>query len=144
MKTAKRTVLDVAWNDYAWLASHKGTQTTRTITLAPALFASAKYSDGRLKSGLYLGKVTSAGATQNMYGEYNDAATDGRQTCAGFLYGDVELIRDAAGAVVLPSYVGAALLWEGVVKLAVLTTINNAVALDAAGQADLATRFRFE
>lgn len=144
MKIARRQVLDVAYMEYAWLASQEGTQSTRTITLAPALFASAKYPQGRLPSGLYLGLVTSAGATQGMYGQYDDAASDGRQTAVGFLYGDVELARDAAGAVVTSTYVAGALLFRGVVKKAAIQTINNNVALDANGLADLAAKFRFE
>jgi hypothetical protein len=144
MKVNKRQVLDAQFLEYAWLASAEGTQSPRTITLAPSLIAAAKYPQGRLPSGLYLGKVTSAGATQGQYGEYNDAAADGRQVAAGFLYGEVELARDAAGAIVTTIPIGGALLWRGAVKLAAVQTINNNVALDAAGQTDLAARFRFE
>lgn len=148
MDLTLRKVLDIDLSGPQWLASEKGTDTTRSITLDVSTWSSAFYPNNRLPSGLYLGKITS-GATAGEYGKYDDAATDGRQTCVGFLYRAVYVsttggVNGVGGTAVTSVPIIAALLWEGVVTDAAVTTINNGVALDANGKADLASRFRFE
>lgn len=148
MDLSLRKVLDIDLSGPQWLASEKGTDTTRSITLDVSKFNSALYPNNRLPSGLYLGKITSGG-TAGQYGPYDDLATDGRQTAVGFLYAAVPVsvtggVNGFGGTVQTAVPVIGALLWEGVVVDAAITTINNAVALDANGKADLASRFRFE
>jgi hypothetical protein len=143
-----RKVLDIDLSGPQWLASEKGTDTTRSITLDVSKFSSALYPQNRLASGLYLGKITTGG-TAGQYGPYDDTAVDGRNVCVGFLYAAVQVsvtggVNGFGGTVSTAVPIIGALLWEGVVTLAAITTINNGVALDAAGQADLASRFRFE
>lgn len=135
-----KTVLDVDLSGPQWLASAKGLTTTRTITLDVSTWSSGFYPKGRLNSGLYLGKITASGK----YGKYDDAASDGRQTCLGFLATTVWVSGGQSGGTIDTAVpIGAALQWEGVVKLSAITTINNSVALDANGQADLASKFLF-
>jgi hypothetical protein len=131
-----KQVLDIDMSGPQWLASAKGLDTTRTITLDVSTWTTAFYPQGRLPSGLYLGAITSGGSN-GKYGKYDDAATDGRQTCVGFLAADVKV--GATNTVPIL----AALQWEGVASLAAITTINNAVALDANGRADLAAKWLF-
>lgn len=126
------TVLTLSLDDKPWIASAKGTTTCRTITLdlTKGFTLNTHYTDGYILSGLPLGKVTATG----LYGVYDDAASDGRQTCVGFLFGREKY--PAGGSAVK---VGGALFWEGVVK-----TSRLPVSLDANGQTDLAAKFRFE
>lgn len=71
-----------------WLRSLHGSDMNKTVTLDLATFTTATHyvaaANGlpnRLKSGLPLGKITASG----LYGLYDSAATDGRQTLAGLL-----------------------------------------------------------
>lgn len=52
--------------DLSWLKSRKGFDTCRSITLDLSLFAAAHYADGKIPSGIALGKVTASGK----YGPY--------------------------------------------------------------------------
>lgn len=138
-------VLDVDFGGPQWMGSAKGTTTTDPITLDVSTWSSAFYPQGRLPSGLYLGKITSGGSS-GKYGKYDDAASDGRQTCVGFLWTPVNVSYTGGRPYGTPSTstpVAGALLWEGEVILSAIQTINNGVALDASGQADLAAKFRF-
>jgi hypothetical protein len=138
-------VLDVDFSGPQWLRSAKGFNTAYPMTLDVSTWSSAFYPQGRLPSGLYVGKITSGGST-GKYGKYDDAASDGRQTCVGFLLTPVNVAYTGGrpyGTAAPSVPVAGALLWEGEVILAALQTINNNVALDANGQADLAAKFRF-
>jgi hypothetical protein len=128
-----KQVRSIDWSGPQWLASAKGLDTTRSITLDVSTWSTAFYPQGRLPSGLYLGVVTASGK----YGKYDDTAVDGRNVCVGFLAADA--IVGATNTVPIL----AALQWEGVASLAAITTINNGVALDAAGKADLASKWLF-
>jgi hypothetical protein len=142
MDLSLQKVLDVDFSGPQWLGSAKGLQTTDPVTLDVSTWSSAFYPQGRLPSGLYLGKITSGGK----YGKYDDAASDGRQTCVGFLATPVNIAYTGGrpyGTASTSTPVAGALLWEGEVILSAVTTINNGVALDANGQADLAAKFRF-
>ncbi len=130
-----RQVTDIDMSGPQWLASAKGMDTVRPCTLDVSTWTSAFYPQGRLPSGLYLGKITATGR----YGKYDDAAGDGRNVCVGFLEADVAV--DPENPTTTP--ILAAFRFEGVVVDAAITTINNGVALDANGKADLAAYFKF-
>ena len=122
-----------------WLASRKGFDTCRSVTLDLSKFVAAHYSGGYIPSGTVLGKVTATG----LYGPYDDAATDGRQTATGFLFDGVR-VADKDGNSFTAS--GAAMLWEGIVLTSKLPAFAGTAAgeLDANGQTDLANFVRFE
>ncbi|MGW2861004.1 head decoration protein [Streptomyces sp. NPDC001205] len=99
--------------DRAWLGSLHGTNSTETITLdVSKLTAGTHYVAStdtsqpysRVLSGVPVGKVTASG----LYGVFDPAATDGRQTLAGHVFAET-LFAPAA------TKVPAALLWHGVV-----------------------------
>lgn len=113
--------------NFSWLGSKHGVDSTDTITLSTALFATNFAARGYIPSGVALGRITAVGATQGMYGPYDNAASDGRQTLAGHLMTTKSLKGGAA-------YIGAALLSHGKVRISNLP-LNHGV--DAAGQADV-------
>lgn len=75
--------------DRSWLAGPHGTEpgATPTVTLDVASFSTAQKADGYIHSGLALGKITATG----LYGPYDNAATDGRETAAGLLFSSVDV-----------------------------------------------------
>ena len=116
-------------DDQSWLGSAHGTDATETISLDTSTFtAGTHYPDGYFKSGIPLGLITATGK----YGPYSDAAADGRQTLVGFLFAAVKAPTDTT---VDPS---AAMLTHGKVRSSRLP-----VAVDAAGQTDVAGSIRF-
>ena len=116
-------------DDQSWLGSAHGTDATETISLDTSTFTPAThYPDGYFKSGIPLGKITAGGK----YGPYDNAAADGRQTLVGFLYAAVKAPTDNT---VDPS---AAMLTHGKVR-----TSRLPIAVDAAGQTDVAGSIRF-
>lgn len=118
--------------DRSWLGSRDGTAVTQTVTLATATFtAGTHYPDGYVPSGTLLGMITSVGATQGMFGPYDDAATDGRQTAVGFLYSATKMRTGGPN-------VGAPIHWRGVIRASRLPTASG---LDTAARADLAAKF---
>jgi hypothetical protein len=115
-----------------WLGSEHGTDIVQSVTLDVSTFtAGTHYPDGYVKSGIPLGKITSGGK----YGLYSDAATDGRQTCVGFLFTGVEVVTRRGAT--LTSAV-ASMLIHCVIREAKLP-----VAVDAAGKVDLGARVIF-
>ncbi|SFK73255.1 head decoration protein [Streptomyces pini] len=116
-------------DDQSWLGSEHGTQATESVTLDTSTFTAAThYPDGYFKSGLPLGRITATGK----YGLYNGAATDGTETLVGFLYAAVAAPTDNTVDV------AGAMLTHGKVRSSRLP-----VAVDAAGQADVAGSIRF-
>ncbi|WP_068922193.1 head decoration protein [Planobispora rosea] len=116
-------------DDQSWLGSAHGTDATRTITLDTSAFTSGThYPDGYFKSGIPLGKITASGK----YGPYNDAAADGTEVLAGFLFCAV----DAPSVNTID--VGAAMLDHGRVVESKLP-----IAVNANGKADVAGRIIF-
>ncbi|GAB6898582.1 head decoration protein [Kineosporia succinea] len=64
-----------------------------------ALFtANTHYPDGFIKSGTLLGRVTSGGKL----GPYDDAASDGRQTCVGLLFNNEQVPASTAQVATVP------------------------------------------
>ncbi|OJY47608.1 head decoration protein [Pseudonocardia sp. 73-21] len=115
--------------DQSWLGSAHGTDSARSITLDMTTFtAGTHYPDGYLMSGLPLGKITASGK----YGLYDDAASDGRQACAGLLF---TVVRAPAST---STPVSGAMLVHCIVVDA-----NLPIAVDAAGKADVAGRIIF-
>ena len=116
--------------DQSWLGSAHGTDMARSITLDVSAFTSGThYPQGFLLSGLPLGKITATGK----YGPYNNAAVDGTDTLAGFLFTGVRVNTldntiDVQGALYI----------HGVVVEAKLP-----VAIDSAGKTDVAGRIIF-
>jgi hypothetical protein len=116
----------------SWLGSRDGTEVTQSITLATSTFTEGThFPDGFVPSGMVLGQITSVGATQGMFGPYDNAASDGRQTAVGFLFTSVKMRTGGPN-------VGAAIHWRGVIRSAKLPTNNG---LDANGRTDLAAKF---
>ncbi|GAA0641185.1 hypothetical protein GCM10009548_01700 [Streptomyces malaysiensis subsp. malaysiensis] len=115
-----------------WLGSQHGTDAPVSVTLDVSKFTQGThYPDGYIKSGIPLGKVTASGK----YGPYDDAASDGRQTCVGFLFTaqDVVSPRGAVSA----SAVGSMLLH------CFIREAKLPVTIDAAGKTDLGARVIF-
>lgn len=124
--------------NFSWLGSAHGADSTQTITLVKSLFAAKSYytTNQLIPGGVALGKVTAGGATQDMYGPYDDAASDGRQVMVGHLFGTKSVTGSGL-------YIGAAILLHGMVRLSKLTAITAAHGVDAAGQADVAGRITY-
>jgi hypothetical protein len=116
----------------SWLGSRDGTEVTQSITLATSTFTEGThYPDGYVKSGTLLGEITAVGATQGMYGPYDNAASDGRETAVGFLFSSVKMRASGPN-------VGAAIHWRGVIRAAKLPTNHG---LDANARTELAAKF---
>jgi len=116
-------------DDQSWLGSAHGTDHGRSVTLDHSLFTPAThYPQGTYKGGTPLAKVTATG----LYGPYDNAATDGRETLVGFLLTSVRAGRASDSRVI------AALLEHGRVVRARLP-----IAIDDAGAADVAGRITF-
>lgn len=116
----------------SWLGSRDGTEVTQSITLATETFTEAThFADGYVPSGTVLGQITAVGATQGMFGPYDNAASDGRQTAVGFLFTSVKMRTGGPN-------VGGAIHWRGVIRSAKLPANSG---LDANGRTDLAAKF---
>lgn len=85
--------------------------------------ANIKATGTIIKSGTLLGKITAAGADQNKLVPYNNAASDGSQTCVGILYERVDAVTGTVSKVIIET--------DAEVNRYELT------GLDAAGEADL-------
>ena len=134
-----RTENELIGEDRTWLATRKGWDTLRTVTLDVSEFTEAANLTGRvIRTGIVMAKITSTG----LYGPYDpDAAGTGQETAAGFLFTSVELDNDD---VALASNVGTAMLWEGIVVEANLPAVGAAEGMvDAPARVDLPT-IRFE
>lgn len=111
----------------SWLGSAHGTEATRSVTLDTSAFTEAThYADGYVPSGTVLGKITASG----LYGPYDDAAVDGREVAAGFLFNSTKMASGGAD-------VGAPLLEHGVVVEANLPAnsgYNAAAGTDMSGR----------
>jgi hypothetical protein len=91
----------------------------------------AVFTNGRVPSGVVLGKITASGR----YGPYDDAETDGREVAVGHLFTTTQLNRPELGDdPAVFRNVGGALLWHGEVVEAKLPTDHG---LDANAKTDL-------
>ena len=118
--------------DRSWLGSRDGTDVTQTVTLDTSTFTEAThFPDGYIPSGTVLGRITAT----DLWGPYDDDATDGREVGVGFLYSNTK-VRTGGPTV------GAPIHWRGVIRadrLPRLTTETGG--LDAAARVDLAAKF---
>lgn len=115
----------------SWLGSAHAANAMDSITLVGALFTGT-WTDGKVPSGVALGKVTASGS----YGPYDDAASDGRQVMVGHL-GTGQSVIGKDGAT---HNVGGALYWHGEVVEANLPASHG---VDANGKADVGARIRY-
>ncbi|MDF9718112.1 head decoration protein [Nocardioides sp. ChNu-153] len=117
-------------DDQTWIGAAHGIDLARSITLDTSAFTAAThYPNGYIRGGTPLGKITATG----LYGPYDNAAADGRETLAGFL-----LTPTKPGAVPTAD-VQAPLYEHGRV-----VEVNLPIAIDAAGKADVDGRITFE
>ena len=122
-----------------WLATRKGFDTCRSVTLDLSLFTSGDGcgADDYIPSGTVIGLVTASG----LYGPYNPTATDGTETAAGHIFEAARITdsdKNAFTRAVVP------MLWEGVVIASKLLVFSGAKGeIDTAGKADL-THVRYE
>jgi hypothetical protein len=130
-KTTRDGITDRAW---VGPGGREGVGLNKTITLDVATFdPDDHYPDGVLHSGLVIGHITS-GDDDDLYGIYDNTATDGRQTAVGHLWND-EVVN--AGS----TQISATLYRSGVVR-EVNLFINHG--LDSAAKADLANNIFYE
>ena len=112
-----------AGEDRRWLdGGFHGQDTNKDVTLNGDLFPDADFPDGRVPSGVDIGIVTAT----KLAGPYDDAATDGREVCAGHLH-STETV--SAGARIV-----TAVVRHGVVNRNLLPANSGH---DAAAEADL-------
>ncbi len=113
--------------DRSWLIGTHGVDITPSETLDISKFTkNTHYPNGYIPSGVPLGRVTATG----LLGPYNDAASDGTQTCVGLLFSALRAIDPATGNAL--AKVGGARFVHGAVKASKLP-----IAVDANGKADL-------
>jgi len=75
------TSAEYGTTDRRWLRDVHGLDDTLGVTLDGSLFPAARFPDGVVPSGVVLGQVTAT----RLWGPYDNAATDGRQTARGHL-----------------------------------------------------------
>lgn len=113
----------------SWLLSQwgQGPGENPSIVLDVSAFTEAThYPNGFIKSGEPLGKITAAStADKTVVGPYDGAASDGRETCVGFLHSSVKVPASGADP-------GGALVKAGFIKESKLPR-----SIDAAGKTDL-------
>lgn len=113
----------------SWLLGPHGTESgaTPSVTLDLALFTKAEhFPNDYVPSGIVLGKVASTG----LYGPYDAAAADGRETAECLLFGSLSVKPGS-------TRVGGAGVVHGFVNPARLPIQSGTGGLDAAAQADL-------
>lgn len=111
-----------------WLFADLGVKYHYNVTLDLTKFAPANRKDGTIKAGTFLGKITATG----LYGPYDDAATDGRQTATCILWNDVR-----------EEFVGQTTDATGAVLSALINEAKLPFPIDANGKTDLAGWFKF-
>lgn len=121
--------------DRSWLIVQPGAQgsgySPGKVLDISTFTANTHYPNGFIPSGMNLGKITATG----LYGPYDDAASDGRQTFAGWLFSATKVpnVLDTT------KDVGAGV----VVAFAVVRLSRLPIALDANGQTDAKANFNY-
>lgn len=108
--------------DQSWLGSAHGTNECETVTIDRALIVGGDITAGFVPAGRVIAKVTATG----LYGPYDNAAGDGRETARGHLFTAI-----STGTAGNPA---GALFWHGQVIEAKLPAGHG---LDAAAKAEL-------
>lgn len=111
------TGYQVEGRGWLWGSHGTGPGDTPSITLDFNLIGSARRANGYVPSGTVLGRVTATGK----YGEFDSAASDGRQTAAGHLFSSVKTPANLA------TPVGGALFVHGFVDPARLPFAGAAI-----------------
>lgn len=119
-----------------WLLQEPDVKPNVTLDISK-FTAGTHYPNGYIPSGTAIGKVTATG----LFGPYNDAASDGTQTCYGFTYGDVRAVRQN-GTTATKVGTGA-VVNDAMISVAKLPFQSGTGSIDANGKADLPT-IRFE
>lgn len=115
-----------AVDNRAWLIGQHGVDVTPSVTLDISKFTkNTHYPKGFIPSGQPIGLVTAT----NLWGPYDNAASDGREVCRGLLFSFVRAIDEFGNTL---TKVGGARFVHGLVDAAKLP-----VTLDSAGKADL-------
>lgn len=117
-----------------WLLSIHGTEPGEnpTVVLDVSKFTQAThFPNGYIPSGTALGKITATG----LYGPYDPAAGDGRQTAAELLFSSLRVVNPWNASTA--AKVGGAGLHRGEVDPAKLPFQTGAGSLDAAGKTAL-------
>jgi hypothetical protein len=131
--------------DRRWMGARKGADTCRSVTLDVSTFAAVHVTTGNggIPSGTVLAKITASGK----YGPYDPAAADGREIEANclFLFSKTK-VGDGSGAdLATAADVGAAGLWEGIIKESRLPAFAGTVAGELHADVKAAmTHCRFE
>ena len=124
-------------SDKSWIRMRMGLDSMLPITLDISSFDAEHIALGYLPSGIALAKITASG----LYGPYQDAALDGRQTLAGHLFEETKV------AALTDPDCGAALFWTGVVRESRLPqftgTGNNKGEVDANGKTDVGSWIKY-
>ncbi len=119
-------------DDPSWIGSPHGMDTNRTVTLDISLFdAETHFPNGFIPSGTPLGKNSST----EMYGPYDDAATDGRETLVCFL---------VAPANTFPGETAPARITGAGYQHGPVIESRLPFPVDAAGTSDVAGQITFE
>lgn len=138
---AVRDVSTYENEDRRWLATQKGYDSCRSITLDVSTFQAGHLTEtGAIPSGVMLGIITASGK----YGPYDTDGSDGREVARGYLLTSVVLDTGVVGTA---SDCGAALCWEGIINqdyLPDFTVTGNEGKTDSAARTDLAASMRFE
>lgn len=102
------------------------------VTLDISKFTPAThYPNGYIPSGTVIGKVSATG----LFGPYDPAASDGRQTAYGLTYGDVRAIRQDGSTA---SHVGTgAVVYDAAVSAGKLPFQTGPGSIDDDGKASL-------
>jgi hypothetical protein len=124
-------------SDKSWIRMRMGLASMLPITLDISTFDAEHIALGYLPSGICLAKITATG----LYGPYDDASLDGRQTLTGHLFEETKV-----AALTDPDQ-GGALFWTGVVRESRLPkftgTGNLKGEIDAAGKVEVASWIKY-
>lgn len=122
--------------DRRWLLAEPDVKINVTLDISK-FTSGTHYPNGYIPSGTVLGIVTTGG----LAGPYDDAASDGRQTAYGILYGDVRAVRQNGTTATKVS--ASAVVYDAVVSKGKLPFQSGTGSADTNGIADL-KNIRFE
>jgi hypothetical protein len=123
--------------DVPLLTANSASLTGNTHTATIVTVTPAHYANGYIPSGTAIGKVTAT----SLFGPYDDAASDGRQTLYGFTYADVRVVHQN-GTVATKVGTGA-VVNDTIISTGKLPFQSGSGSLDANGKADVPT-IRYE
>lgn len=110
-----------------WFIGEHGANMPLNVVLDWSTFTGANFTDGTVKNGCVVGRITASGK----YGPYDNAATDGRETAVGLLFNGGRIPADTA------TVSSDAALVHGHVRAKLLPYASGAGALDSNARNDL-------